>query len=149
MQKEWLSFSVEETQQIAQEIAQMIERKEIPSLILLKGDIGSGKTTFVRGLLSFFHLEDMVSSPTFSIIHQYPHPKKTIYHIDLYRIRSVEELENLGLFEFFEEKTLVLIEWPEMLVDQLNFPHTLIELFYGEEENKRLLRLSVFFPNAM
>ncbi len=143
MMREWLSSSVEETHQIALEIARLIEAKTIPSWVLLKGDIGSGKTTLVRGLLSHWHLEELVSSPTFAIVHQYPHPTWTIYHVDLYRIHSAEELENLGLVELFEENALILIEWPDMLADELNFPHTLIELSYGYEENHRRIRLLV------
>ncbi|MCX7881943.1 MAG: tRNA (adenosine(37)-N6)-threonylcarbamoyltransferase complex ATPase subunit type 1 TsaE [Brevinematales bacterium] len=142
MKKEWFSSSPEDTSNIALEVAVMIENKEISPWVFLKGDIGSGKTTFIRALLSFWGITEGVSSPTFSLIHHYPHPQKNIYHVDLYRLRSPEEVDTIGLYDLFHPENLVFVEWPEVIEDSLCFPHTRIQLFYTEEENSRRILLT-------
>ncbi|MFN3660095.1 MAG: tRNA (adenosine(37)-N6)-threonylcarbamoyltransferase complex ATPase subunit type 1 TsaE [Brevinematales bacterium] len=142
MQREWFSSSVEETYQIAQEVGSFLEEGKISPWIFLKGDIGSGKTTFVRGLLSYWGITEGVCSPTFSLIHHYPHPERTIYHVDLYRLRSSEEGETIGLYELFQPGYIVLVEWPEIVEKDFSFPHTTIAFSYGEEENTRYIFLT-------
>lgn len=141
MRKEWVSSSVERTYEIAGEVATLIESETISPWIFLKGDIGSGKTTFVRGLLACWGITEGVSSPTFSLIHHYPHPEKTIYHVDLYRLRSAEEGETIGLYDLFQPHAIVLVEWPEILERDNTIPHTLLTFAYGEEENTRHILL--------
>lgn len=91
-----------------------------PQWVLLVGDLGAGKTTFTKGLIAGLGSAsaDEVLSPTFSLIHEYEGPPK-VYHIDLYRLDRVPELETLGLDDIWDEPAIVLIEWGEKFADQL------------------------------
>ena len=86
-----------------------------PLLVLLRGDLGAGKTTLVKGIAEGFaaaRAED-VTSPTFTLIHEYRGPRATLYHIDLYRIDTARELETLGLDDLLAPNCILLIEWGE------------------------------------
>src|SRR5690349_9256996 len=85
------------------------------SIVLLRGDLGAGKTTMVKGIAEGFHAakaED-VTSPTFTLIHEYRGPKVTLYHIDLYRIDTQRELDTLALDDLMTPNSILLIEWGE------------------------------------
>ena len=86
-----------------------------PRLVLLRGDLGAGKTTLVKGIAGAFEaaLEDDVTSPTFTLIHEYRGPRANLFHIDLYRIETARELETLGLDDLRDENSILLIEWGE------------------------------------
>jgi tRNA threonylcarbamoyladenosine biosynthesis protein TsaE len=86
-----------------------------PKLVLLRGDLGAGKTTLVKGIAAAFEAaaEDDVTSPTFTLVHEYRGPKATLYHIDLYRIDTPRELETLALDDLRSENSILLIEWGE------------------------------------
>lgn len=86
-----------------------------PKIVVLRGDLGAGKTTLVKGIAEGFHAasEEEVTSPTFTLIHEYRGPKATLYHIDLYRVDTQRELETLGLDDLMNENSLLLIEWGE------------------------------------
>jgi tRNA threonylcarbamoyladenosine biosynthesis protein TsaE len=112
--------SEEETRALGRELA-----KELPqrSLVLLIGGLGAGKTILSKGIvegLGAARAED-VSSPTFTLIHEYGHPA-SVYHVDLYRLDTTEEARRLGLEDLFEQQAIVLIEWgerfPELLPDE-------------------------------
>lgn len=110
-----ISTSPEQTKQIAAEFARTLKGGEV---VLLEGDLGAGKTTFVQGLVGVFSHDREVRSPTFTIVNIYPvsHDRiKAIVHADLYRIKDASELPALGLEEWLGRKdTVVLVEWPEM-----------------------------------
>ena len=86
-----------------------------PKLVLLRGDLGAGKTTLVKGIAGAFEAaaEEDVTSPTFTLVHEYRGPKATLYHIDLYRIDTPRELETLALDDLRSENSILLIEWGE------------------------------------
>ena len=86
-----------------------------PKLVLLRGDLGAGKTTLVKGIAGAFEAaaEEDVTSPTFTLIHEYRGPKATLYHIDLYRIDTPREVETLALDDLRSENSILLIEWGE------------------------------------
>lgn len=86
-----------------------------PKLVLLRGDLGAGKTTMVKGIAGAFEAaaEEDVTSPTFTLVHEYRGPKATLYHIDLYRIDTPRELETLALDDLRSENSILLIEWGE------------------------------------
>lgn len=90
-----------------------------PLLVLLRGDLGAGKTTLVKGIAEGLGAasQDDVTSPTFTLIHEYRAPKVTLYHIDLYRIDTARELETLALDDLISGNSILLIEWGE------KFPH--------------------------
>lgn len=86
-----------------------------PKLVLLRGDLGAGKTTLVKGIAEAFEAakEEDVTSPTFTLVHHYPGPRANLYHIDLYRIDTPRELQTLGLDDLIGETSILLIEWGE------------------------------------
>ncbi|MGC2246948.1 MAG: tRNA (adenosine(37)-N6)-threonylcarbamoyltransferase complex ATPase subunit type 1 TsaE [Terriglobales bacterium] len=86
-----------------------------PLIILLRGDLGAGKTTLVKGIAEGFHAAsaDDVTSPTFTLIHEYRGPQAVLYHIDLYRIDTERELETLALDDLLAPGSILLIEWGE------------------------------------
>jgi tRNA threonylcarbamoyladenosine biosynthesis protein TsaE len=86
-----------------------------PLIVLLRGDLGAGKTTLVKGIAEGFEAAraDDVTSPTFTLIHEYHGPRITLYHIDLYRIDTERELETLGLDDLLAPNCILLIEWGE------------------------------------
>ena len=93
----------------------LIELLVPPKLVLLRGDLGAGKTTLVKGIAAAFEAaeEEDVTSPTFTLVHEYRGPRAKVYHIDLYRIDTPRELETLGLDDLRSDNTILLIEWGE------------------------------------
>jgi len=86
-----------------------------PKLVVLRGVLGSGKTTLVKGIAEAFDAasEEDVTSPTFTLVHEYRSPRVNVYHIDLYRVDTQRELETLGLDDLIAENSVLLIEWGE------------------------------------
>ncbi|HQC54116.1 MAG TPA: tRNA (adenosine(37)-N6)-threonylcarbamoyltransferase complex ATPase subunit type 1 TsaE [Clostridia bacterium] len=104
----FVSDSVESTQAIAEEFAKNLTGGEV---VLLNGDLGSGKTTFTQGLAKGLMISQQVVSPTFTIVKEYTGMSLLLYHIDMYRIEDGRELDNLGLEELFSDDSIVVIEW--------------------------------------
>lgn len=104
------SKSLRDTRDIALKISKHITNNEI---IFLNGALGAGKTTFVGFLVAAFKCSKEVSSPTFTIMNTYECGEQYIFHFDLYRIKSVEELEQTGFFEYMETEGLKVIEWAD------------------------------------
>lgn len=89
------------------------------NILLLKGNLGAGKTTFTQFLLKNLDSEDEVNSPTYSIVNEYSSPKGKIYHFDLYRLKNIEEVYDIGIEEYLDNAFLCIIEWPEVYEDEL------------------------------
>ena len=87
--------------------------------IFIKGDLGAGKTTLCRGILRAFGYEGAVKSPTFTLVEPYELAQQSIYHFDLYRLGNPNELEYIGIDEYFHAQNLCLVEWPERAADTL------------------------------
>jgi len=110
---EYITHSAEETVALGRTLAPQL--KDV-RLVMLRGDLGTGKTTLAKGIAEGFHAaaEEDVTSPTFTLIHEYRGPEVNIYHVDLYRIETPRELDTLGLDELIAEPgNLVLLEWGE------------------------------------
>jgi tRNA threonylcarbamoyladenosine biosynthesis protein TsaE len=110
---EYITHSAEETIALGRRLAPELTSAR---MVVLRGDLGAGKTTLVKGIAEGLHAasQDDVTSPTFTLIHEYRGPEVTLYHVDLYRIETERELNTLGLDELFaEEGNVVLLEWGE------------------------------------
>lgn len=109
---------LESTRRFAQELAQTLPEG---ALVLLTGPMGAGKTTLVKFLAEAMGFRGEVTSPTYTLIHEYPTPNGLIVHIDAYRMSDQEELYSLGLEDYLPEARVVLIEWgkPEVFPDSL------------------------------
>ena len=110
--KTFKTHSAEETTKLGQQLAGEIKPG---SIVLLRGDLGAGKTTLVKGIAEGFKAAEAeaVTSPTFTLIHEYRGPEVALYHIDLYRIDTQRELDTLALDDLMEPDTILLIEWGE------------------------------------
>lgn len=112
MTREYTTKSAEETIALGRELASLLSP---PKLVVLRGALGAGKTTLVKGIASAFNAakESDVTSPTFTLIHEYRGPSATLYHIDLYRVDTQRELDTLALDDLMTDGSVLLIEWGE------------------------------------
>ena len=130
--KKYITNSFEETYSLGQDLSKCIKSG---SVVLLYGDLGSGKTTFVKGVLKGFNYGYDVTSPTFSLINEYDAVEKVV-HIDCYREKNINRWINLGIIDYFNDSSIVIIEWPEILNDIL--PENVIKIEFSHiSENKR------------
>jgi tRNA threonylcarbamoyladenosine biosynthesis protein TsaE len=138
--QETTTSSAEETVAFGRTLAPLLVP---PKLVLLRGDLGAGKTTLVKGIASAFRAaaEEDVTSPTFTLVHEYRGPKTNLYHIDLYRIDTLRELETLGLDDLRSDNSILLIEWGEKF-DGLVAERDVEILLEREGENRRRIRVS-------
>jgi tRNA threonylcarbamoyladenosine biosynthesis protein TsaE len=113
-----------------------------PKLVLLRGDLGAGKTTLVKGIAAAFEAaaEEDVTSPTFTLVHEYRGPRAHLYHIDLYRVDTPRELETLGLDDLRSERSVLLIEWGEKFA-RLQRERDMEISLEPDGENRRQIRI--------
>ena len=137
MDLKYISKSIEDTLTLAENI----ESEKFPNMVIcLDGELGSGKTVFVKGLAKALGIEENITSPTFNIIKEYNHGELPLYHMDVYRLEDVEE--DLGIRDYFNKEGITIIEWSEMIKEQL--PNERLEIVFKIiDENTRVL---VFNP---
>ncbi|MGN1352329.1 MAG: tRNA (adenosine(37)-N6)-threonylcarbamoyltransferase complex ATPase subunit type 1 TsaE [Clostridia bacterium] len=138
----FISHSEDETKQFAYKLA---SRLNIGDIILLVGDLGAGKTKFTEGLLSFWNLQDEISSPTFTIVNEYNTQNINIYHFDVYRLSDVDEFFAIGGLEYFENG-ISIIEWGDIIEDII--PKDFIKITILKDENNLNLRTFDISPNS-
>ncbi len=138
--QEIVTESAEETIAFGRTLAELLTA---PKLVLLRGDLGAGKTTLVKGIAAAFEAaaEEDVTSPTFTLIHEYRGPRANLYHIDLYRIDTQRELDTLALDDLRAEDSILLIEWGEKFSRFVRERDVEI-LLEREGENGRRIRVS-------
>lgn len=130
------SKSENNTKEFAKKFASNLKNGDV---IVLSGDLGSGKTKFTEGILSYFNLEDEICSPTFTIVNEYVKDDIKIYHFDVYRLEDSSEFYYIGGEEYFE-KGICIIEWGELIEDALPKKYTKIDFSRcPNDENSRIL----------
>ena len=132
------SKSSNDTINIAKSLAKSLSSGDT---VVLTGELGSGKTKFTEGFLSYFGLENEISSPTFNIVNEYSKNSVNIYHFDVYRLSDIEEFYAIGGEEYFE-KGICLIEWGKLIEDALPLEYIHISFEKNNDDpNLRLLKL--------
>ena len=108
------SNSAEQTEQIGRSLAELISQdSSLPRFIALYGDLGVGKTAFVRGFTSLFAKNARVKSPTFALVNEYKGESVTVFHFDMYRITDEDELYSIGFYDYLNRGGIALVEWSE------------------------------------
>ena len=138
------TFSERETIEVAKSFAATLQRGDV---VALSGELGTGKTRFVKGICEAFRARNQVTSPSFVILNRYEGmdsrgDELLIYHLDLYRVKSLEEIYDIGFEEFFYGDGLCLIEWAELLGDLLPPRRYDVRLLYGAAEQERTIEIS-------
>lgn len=107
--------TLEEWNTVADKILQNLRH----SVLLLKGNLGAGKTTFTQILMQKLGSQDEIHSPTYSIVNEYDTPRGKVFHFDLYRMKSIDEVYDIGMEEYLDHAFLCIIEWPEIYEEEL------------------------------
>ncbi len=132
------SFNENDTMSIAAEICKSIKPGTV---IAFSGGMGMGKTAFVRGALRAFNNNSFVSSPTFSLVHDYggcPH----VYHFDMYRVVDLDDLYSTGFFDYLDDNSVLFIEWSENITDALPDNTVFIDISQGETTESRIIKVN-------
>lgn len=133
--RKFFSNSASETEKIASDLAATLKGCEVLAMF---GTLGMGKTAFVRGLAKGLGNKSEISSPTFAIVHDYggnPH----LYHFDMYRISTWDDLYSTGFFDYLDMGGVLAVEWSENIENVLPENYTRIEFEKGENENERII----------
>jgi tRNA threonylcarbamoyladenosine biosynthesis protein TsaE len=135
-ERDWVTYSAEDTIRTGRELG---ARLKPPALILLRGELGAGKTTLTKGIVSGLGAarEEEVTSPTFTLVHNY-HNGVRVYHIDLYRVGDFRDFETLGVEDLFTTPAIVIVEWPERMTLRSGWPVVQIELEHVDENSRRI-----------
>ena len=106
-------------------------------VILITGEVGTGKTTLIKEYCKLIGVEEIVNSPTYTLINEYQKKSGKIVHMDLYRVEDINEINELGLFEYLD-KNIVIIEWPEIILKMIDVKYSLINITFINEKERKL-----------
>ncbi|MFT6729214.1 MAG: tRNA threonylcarbamoyladenosine biosynthesis protein TsaE [Glaciecola sp.] len=132
-----LNYQIEDIESVAKQILDHVSSKTV----LFYGEMGAGKTTLIKSLVKLLGSDDIVSSPTFSIVNDYSSKNGSIYHFDLYRVNDEEEALNFGFEDYLNTSNWVLIEWPQNAQNLMTKDVNTIEISY-KDKTSRSLKLS-------
>lgn len=133
-----ISNSDTKTMDISKLLAKFLTKGDT---VVLTGELGAGKTKFTEGFLSYFNLQDEISSPTFNIVNEYSTKDINIYHFDVYRLADIDEFYAIGGEEYFD-KGICLIEWGELIEDCL--PKEYLKISFDKDEANENIRYLLF-----
>ena len=136
---EFISKSVKDTENFGERVARALPS---PGVIALYGDLGSGKTAFTRGFVRGLGLVAEVHSPTFTFCNDYSDEKVGVYHFDMYRISSEDDLYSIGFYDYLEEGAYIIIEWSENIDELLPSDSIKIKITKNENENDRIFKMN-------
>ncbi len=134
---QYISNSVEDTERIGAELAR---RLSAGSVVAFTGDLGAGKTAFVRGMACGLGVEARVTSPTFTIVNEYEGSDKPLFHFDLYRLYNSDELFDIGWEDYLTRGGICAVEWSERAVDALE-TCVQVDIVRGETDNQRIIEI--------
>ena len=138
--QEVLCINELQTKIFASNLAESLGKGDV---LVLSGELGAGKTKFVEGILSYFGMQEEISSPTFTIVNEYHNEKIDIYHFDLYRLKDIYEFENIGGEEYFN-KGLCIFEWGELIEDILPNDYIKVSFDKGNTDDERKLTIETY-----
>ena len=138
------SNAPEETEALGASLADlMLSDPSLPPFVALYGDLGVGKTAFVRGFTSHIAPNARVKSPTFALVHEYNGEKSSIFHFDMYRIESEEELYSIGFYDYWDRRGICLTEWSEKIEYALPDAYLRVEIVKCPEQSADSRRITV------
>ena len=129
-----IQYNIEQVETVAKQVLEAATSK----IILFEGDMGVGKTTLIKTLVGLLGSEDLVSSPTFSLVNEYKGINDNIFHFDLFRIDDEEELYNFGIETYIYSNDYVFVEWPNLLKPLLQDQFTTINIKLSENSTREL-----------
>lgn len=133
---QWISRNTEEHMALAENILDLCRNTR---LFLFKGELGAGKTSLIKGFVNQLGGEELVSSPSFSLVNEYNTFFGKVYHLDLYRLKDEKELEDIGIDDYLSENPWMFIEWPEIGMSYFNYlPHGLVEIEYISASERKV-----------
>lgn len=137
------SFSFKDTYDIAYKLGAKSKKGEI---YCLNGDLGAGKTVFAKGFAKALNVKEDITSPTFTIINEYKSGKISLYHFDVYRVTSIEEMYETGYEEYFYSDGICLIEWSNLIEEIIpkNATYISIEKDLFKDENYRVIYIGEY-----
>ena len=138
---EYISNSEKDTIELGKKIASKLYKGLI---IVLTGDLGTGKTKLTEGILTYFNMEKEISSPTFMLVNEYNTPNLNIYHFDVYRLNDSDEFISIGGEEYFE-KGACIIEWGEEIIDII--PKDYVHIIFSKDDensNRRNIEINCY-----
>ena len=106
-------------------------------IILITGEVGTGKTTLIKEYCKLIGVEEIVNSPTYTLINEYQNKRGKIVHMDLYRVKDINEINELGLFEYLENN-IVIIEWHEIILKMIDIKYSMINITFINEKERKL-----------
>ncbi len=130
-----IKFQLNQLSKVATNVLKNIEK----NIVLISGEMGAGKTTLIKEVLKGLNVVDNISSPTFSIINEYKTSNDDIiYHIDLYRIKNISEIEGIGLFEYLESGNSCFIEWGDIIEEIIDSDFN--KFIISKENDSRIIK---------
>lgn len=146
--KEMITNSPEETEQVGFELARLLENDTtLPSFIALYGDLGVGKTAFVRGFTRVFSPAALVRSPTFALVNEYPtRGGRRVFHFDMYRITDEDDLYSIGYYDYLDDGSICLVEWSENIPYAIPDSHIRVDIEKTDldKPDERKISISVY-----
>ena len=135
---EWITNNEQETEQLGRRLGQALAPG---SIIAYTGDLGAGKTAFTRGLAAGLEIPERVTSPTFTIVNEYEGGRLPLFHFDMYRLESADELFDIGWEDYLARGGVCAVEWSENIEEALDEEPIRIDIRRGEHDNQR--RISI------
>ncbi|MDQ1140901.1 tRNA (adenosine(37)-N6)-threonylcarbamoyltransferase complex ATPase subunit type 1 TsaE [Pedobacter agri] len=136
-----MEIAVKDLSNLPQVASELLEFASKERIFIFEGEMGAGKTTFIKSFCKTLGVEDVVSSPTYSIVNEYESQNGPVFHFDFYRIKDIQEAYDLGYEEYFYGGGICLIEWPERVAELLPDHFVKVEIFVNEG-NERIFSLS-------